>query len=484
MNFGYLCIRTVQLSTDRARERLRSDQFLSPDCHRLDGNGWRYNAFQLYVQVAILAMELDAIVLIDALSRVRIAGLSVEQRAVRVARRVGAARVLVIGAARDELIAWRAGRTCGLLVIRADQLVHSPLVAPLAAVASAAPAADELAIAVGPDGRYAGALLATGAAAAQVVAALVRGDSDTAIARSATARIIHSDVARHAIATPDERRAAHRMLYQILIKPQDNAVTRVLYRPVSRPLTRLLVWTPITPNQISYLVAALVVLGCWLTAHADPNLATAGTAVILGAAYIDCCDGEIARLKLMSSRFGAWIDTIVDELTSIGYMIALGWHCHLAFGPGYFGDLGFDPWLAAIGAGVVTYGWSMYCIYYNIIVVAGSANSQDYAGNIDIVPGRQANSVRLRPAAPAPSAAREHPRWWTPIFTYAPYLVRRDFISWCALVLAALHATHVLFVGFTLGGVVTAATVTIDHVKLVRLRRSIVRGGQILESAS
>jgi len=430
-----------------------------------------------------MAMELDAVVLVDALSRVRIAGLSAEQRAVRVARRVGASRVLVVGDARDELIAWRAGRTCPVLIIGAGQLVHTPLVAPLVAAVGAAPAADGLAIAVGADDRYAGALLATGPTTAQVLAALMRGDDDNAIAAAATARIAHGEIARHAIATPDERRAAHRMLYRILIKPQDNAITRVLYRPVSRPLTRLLVWTPITPNQISYLVAALVALGCWLTAHASMNMAIAGTAVILGAAYIDCCDGEIARLKLMSSRFGAWIDTIVDELTSVGYMIALGWHCHLVFGRGYFGDLGFDPWLAAIGAGVVTYGWSMYCIYYNIIVVVGSANSQDYAGNIDVVPGRQPNSVRLRPAAPAP-ATRELPRWWAAITTYAPYMVRRDFISWCALVLAVLHATHVLFVGFTIGGIGTAATVTIDHVKLVRLRRSIVRGGQVLESAS
>jgi len=427
-----------------------------------------------------MAMELDAVVLSSSLSRIRIAGLSVEQRAVRVAQRVGATRVLVVGDARDELTGWRAGRSCPVLVVRADQLVHPPLVAPL--VAAAAPA-DGLAVAVGADDRYAGAFLATGATSARVIAALARGDSDTALAASATARVAHGDIARHAIATPDERRAAHRMLYRILIKPQDNAITRVLYRPVSRPLTRLLVWTPITPNQISYLVAALVALGCWLTAHASMNMAIAGTAVILGAAYIDCCDGEIARLKLMSSRFGAWIDTIVDELTSVGYMVALGWHCHLAYGRGYFGELGFDPWLAAIAVGVITFGWSVYCVYYNIIVVVGSANSQDYAGNIDIVPGRQPNSVRLRPAAPAPSTDRG-PRWWVAIATYAPYAVRRDFISWAALAIAALHASHILFIGFAIGGLVTAAIVTIDHVKLRRLRGSIVRGGQILESAS
>jgi phosphatidylglycerophosphate synthase len=429
-------------------------------------------------------MELDAVVLFDALSQVTIAGLSAGERAVRVARRAGATRVLVIDRVRDQLAAWRGARSCPLLVIRADQLVHPPLVVPLIA----APPADGLAIAVGPGEAYAGALLATGGHAARVIAELGRGDSDAAIARAATQRVAHGEIARHPIATADERRAAHRLLYRILIKPQDNAITRYLYRPVSFPLTRLLVWTPITPNQVSYLVAAIVVLGCWLTASASMNRVLAGTLVVLAAAYLDCCDGEIARVKLLSSRLGAWIDTVVDELSSVGYMAALGWHCHLAYGPRYLGDLGFDlgfdPWLGAVALGVVTYGATMYCVYYNIIVVVGSANSQDYAASLEVVPGGQPNSVRLRPAAARPepgAASRERSRLLAVIATYAPYAVRRDFISWAAVGFAALHWTHVLFALFVLGGVVTFGIVTVDHVKLRRLRRSIVRGGRILE---
>jgi phosphatidylglycerophosphate synthase len=294
----------------------------------------------------------------------------------------------------------------------------------------------------------------------------------------------HGEIARHAIATPDERRAAHRMLYRILVKPQDNAITRHLYRPISFPLTRLLVWTPITPNQISYLVAAIVVIGCWLTASASMARVVAGTAVILAAAYLDCCDGEVARLKLLSSRLGAWIDTVIDELSSVGYMVALGWHCHLAYGPRYFGDLGFDPWLAAIALGVVIYGSTMYGVYYNIIVGVGSANSQDYAGRFEVVPGEHPNSVRLRPAAPTPSMRRrDRPRWLVAIATVLPYAVRRDFISWAALGFALLHWTAAMFIGFMLGGVVTFAIVAIDHIQLRRLRRAIVRRGQILEPA-
>jgi phosphatidylglycerophosphate synthase len=420
-------------------------------------------------------VDLDAIVIADGpLASVRIAGLTARERAIRVARKVGAAHVHLIEAPPDraKLAGWRGG---AVLVIRADQLVHTGLVQPLMEAGATAAAVEDL------TGTYAGAFLATGSEAARAVEELTRGTSDEAIASQLATKIPHGAVARAPIATPDERRAAHKLLYRILVKPQDNAITRYLYRPVSFPLTRLLVWTPITPNQISYLVAALVALGCWITAHASMNMALLGTVIVLAASYLDCCDGEIARLKLLSSRFGAWIDTVVDELSSVGYMVAIGWHCHLAFGPNYFGDLGFDPWKVAIAIGVVTYLWSIYCIYYNIIVAVGSANSQDYVGRFELVPGDAPNTVKLAPAAPRAIAPRRElpaPVKW--LATYAPYVVRRDFISWVAVGLAALHWTQISFGALVAGGLVTFVIVTIDHIKLRSLRRDVVRRGLVL----
>ncbi|HUJ56889.1 MAG TPA: CDP-alcohol phosphatidyltransferase family protein [Kofleriaceae bacterium] len=412
-------------------------------------------------------VELDAIVIADSpLARVKIAGLTARERAIRVARKVGATRVQVIEHGAPQL--EPAAR---VLVIRADQLVHTGLVEPLLVAPDA--------IAIDPDGTYAGAFVASGAAAHDAIVRLARGERDDAIAASLPARRVeHGAVARAAIATPAERAAAHRLLYRVLVKPQDNAITRYLYRPVSFPLTRLLVRTPITPNQISYVVAALVALGCWIAAHASDRAALIGTVVVLAASYLDCCDGEVARLKLLSSRFGAWIDTVVDELSSVGYMIALGWHCHLAFGEQL---LGFDPWLVGIAIGVATYADTIYCIYYNLIVAVGSANSQDYVGRFEVVPAGRPNAVRLQPVT-ATEPARELPpavRW---VATYAPYIVRRDFISWGTLALCALHLTHVAFAGLVLGGVVTSVIVTIDHVRLRSLRRSIARRGLVLEA--
>jgi len=411
----------------------------------------------------------DAIVLADdPLSRVRIAGLTACERAVRVAKRAGAERVVVV-----EDRAQLAGFTSPhVLVIRADQLVHTPLVKDLAV-------ADGFAIAV-EDSTYAGALVARDAKASEIIGKLRDGAKDADLVAGA-ARVAAGPIARHAIATPEERRAAHKLLYKILIKPQDNAITRYLYRPVSFPLTQLLAWTPITPNQISLLVGILVAIGCWLTAHESFAYAIAGTSTVLFASYLDCCDGEIARVKLLSSKYGAWIDTIIDELSSIGYMAALGYHCHLHYGPTYFGDLGFDPWLAAIAFGVVTYGLAIYGIYYCIIVAVGSANSQDYAGTFDVLPGAAPDRVRLVPKQ-AIGRSKPLPPWLDVLATYLPYVVRRDFISWGATILAIAHLTQVSFAIQVAGGLVTAPIVLIDHIKLRHLRAALLRDGKTIES--
>ena len=157
-------------------------------------------------------------------------------------------------------------------------------------------------------------------------------------------------------------------------------------------------WTPVTPNQISYFCAVLCAIGCFVTARAGFGNALLGSLIILIASYFDCCDGEVARVKLQSSKLGAWLDTIVDELSSVGYMIAIGWHCHLQFGPDWWAPFGppwrFDAWETAIVISVFTFGWSMFCIYYNIIVAVGSANSQDYVGRFEIVPGKRSTGWR------------------------------------------------------------------------------------------
>ena len=93
-------------------------------------------ALPMRVHVQVFALvELDAIILAeDPLARVRIAGLA-RARASRASRAPGRCNTRrsssITTSIAQACVAWRAGRTRPLLVIRADQLVHTPLVAPL-----------------------------------------------------------------------------------------------------------------------------------------------------------------------------------------------------------------------------------------------------------------------------------------------------------------------------------------------------------------
>jgi phosphatidylglycerophosphate synthase len=335
------------------------------------------------------------------------------------------------------------------VVWASDQVVHMPLCEPLLDAAAAR------ALAVTPEGAFAGAALAADPAA---IAELLAAPDDAARAwmqRADVVRAEHGAIARHAAGTALERRAAGRYLEQIIHKSQDGPVTRWLYRPVSLPLTRLLLRTPVTPNQVSVLVALLGGLGIWFVAHASYEAVVIGSAIVVVAAYLDGCDGEIARLKLQVSRVGAWLDTIIDELTTVAYMVALGWHNYLRHP---------EPWVGwSIGFGLATYLLAIYFIYYYLIVVHGSANSQDYVDRLEIVDGRA-----LRPVvSEAPSG----------LWAVLPHLARRDFINWGALAFAAMHWTDIAYALMLTGGAVTVVKIGLDHLALRRQLRTLRAAG-------
>ena len=91
---------------------------------------------------------------------------------------------------------------------------------------------------------------------------------------------------------------------------------------VARPLAAILVVglrrTPLTPNQVTFLgfavflgaAAALAVLPGW-----SGVLVAAG---VLEASYLlDCADGQLARLKGMTSKVGAYLDFLIDEVKAL-----------------------------------------------------------------------------------------------------------------------------------------------------------------------
>lgn len=118
--------------------------------------------------------------------------------------------------------------------------------------------------------------------------------------------------------------ALEHTLLRSLENSKDGVVDAYLNRKFSRPLTRVFLRTPITPNQITILAGVLSVLGaaCFvLGGYFGPLF---GALLLQFSAVLDCCDGEVARIKFMESPLGDTLDIVCDTIGAIAIFLGIG----------------------------------------------------------------------------------------------------------------------------------------------------------------
>ena len=98
--------------------------------------------------------------------------------------------------------------------------------------------------------------------------------------------------------------------------PYDQRLARTLVRPLSR--------TPVTPNQITAFTLLLAVAAGVLFATGDPIQANWAAGLFVLARFLDHFDGELARLRGVSSRFGYYFDYAVGGLSFSALFLGLG----------------------------------------------------------------------------------------------------------------------------------------------------------------
>ena len=102
------------------------------------------------------------------------------------------------------------------------------------------------------------------------------------------------------------------MLFSQVTKATSGPVSRYLNARMSIPVSKLLIETGISPHLVTVLfVMPPGLAGAWLISRPDEYLSFALAGVLWQlAAVLDRCDGEIARVQLSESKFGAWFDTL------------------------------------------------------------------------------------------------------------------------------------------------------------------------------
>ena len=120
-----------------------------------------------------------------------------------------------------------------------------------------------------------------------------------------------------------DRRRAKWHIFNNITKSTSGPVSRYLNAQVSIPLSKILVETPMTPNQMTVVNTLIGLFSAYCFAMGTLPWVALGGALFQLTAILDRNDGELARSKFMESEKGEWIDTIGDNMMYVAYMIGL-----------------------------------------------------------------------------------------------------------------------------------------------------------------
>jgi hopanoid biosynthesis associated radical SAM protein HpnJ len=124
---------------------------------------------------------------------------------------------------------------------------------------------------------------------------------------------------------PADARDVERRLLKSLHQPGDGYLAR-LDRHLSIALSRRLIRTPIGPNAVTALSLLVGLGGAALLASATWSVALLGAALLWVSCILDGCDGEVARLTMSTSRWGARFDLATDHVVHLATFVAIVTH--------------------------------------------------------------------------------------------------------------------------------------------------------------
>ncbi len=120
----------------------------------------------------------------------------------------------------------------------------------------------------------------------------------------------------------------------------DGFVAYYLNRPLSLMMSRRLVNTKLTPNQVTSIALAMGVMAGVVVSFGGWGWLILGGILLQLSSILDGVDGELARLRLAMTKSGEWFDTVCDDIINLGFMFGLASACAVRLGsvwPTYMG---------------------------------------------------------------------------------------------------------------------------------------------------
>ena len=126
----------------------------------------------------------------------------------------------------------------------------------------------------------------------------------------------------------DLTKAKNYLLNNSSSKINDGSISKYINRPISQWTTSKIIDYPLTPNQISIAVFFISVFSGLIISIEGYFFLLLGALLAQLSSILDGCDGEIARLKLLKSRFGEWFDRVLDRYSDLFIFTGLTFHTY------------------------------------------------------------------------------------------------------------------------------------------------------------
>jgi phosphatidylglycerophosphate synthase len=118
--------------------------------------------------------------------------------------------------------------------------------------------------------------------------------------------------------------AASRALWGSLGSSLDGVVDKYFNRPLGHVLSKQLVHTSVSPNEVSVAASLLGLLSAWLFAGGTHDAAVWGAIALQLSAILDAVDGDLARVMFKESVLGKWLDIVGDQVVHGAVFVAIG----------------------------------------------------------------------------------------------------------------------------------------------------------------
>ncbi len=142
------------------------------------------------------------------------------------------------------------------------------------------------------------------------------------------------------ISKPEDFLIQQKNLIQSSGLGNDSFMDKTITRFFSRQLTRLFLKTPLSPNMITILSLFIGLISAIFFIQGTHQNNMIGAGLLLLSAWVDCTDGEVARLKFLESKIGGILDIICDNLVHFAVFFAIGMGLYQSTGDNIFVLLG------------------------------------------------------------------------------------------------------------------------------------------------